>query len=145
MNSRLRLTVLAATSLLSLGLGIGSPRGDEYAIDWWMIAGGGAMFMTDPTEEYELSGTIGQCDAGETLNAGEYELTGGFWAIAASEPEPCAGDLDGDNDTDQADLGILLADWGCTADCSGDLDGDDDTDQADLGILLADWGCAPSP
>ncbi len=21
------------------------------------------------------------------------------------------------------------------------LDGDDDTDQADLGILLADWGC----
>jgi hypothetical protein len=25
--------------------------------------------------------------------------------------------------------------------CLGDLDGDDKTDQADLGILLADWGC----
>ena len=56
----------------------------------------------------------------------------------------CAGDLDGDGDTDQADLGILLADWGCTGgDCAGDLDGDGDTDQADLGILLADWGCTP--
>ncbi|HUU97112.1 MAG TPA: hypothetical protein VM487_15345 [Phycisphaerae bacterium] len=56
----------------------------------------------------------------------------------------CAGDLDGDGDTDQADLGILLADWGCTGgDCPGDLDGDGDTDQADLGILLADWGCTP--
>jgi hypothetical protein len=51
-----------------------------------------------------------------------------------------AGDLDGDNDVDLSDLGILLADWGCTADCVGDVDGDDDTDQADLGILLADWG-----
>jgi hypothetical protein len=53
----------------------------------------------------------------------------------------CAGDVDGDGDTDHADLGILLADWGCVADCVGDLDGDDDTDHADLGLLLADWGC----
>jgi hypothetical protein len=58
----------------------------------------------------------------------------------------CLGDLDGDGDTDQADLGILLADWGCddpANGCAGDLDSDDDTDQADLGILLADWGCLP--
>ncbi len=48
---------------------------------------------------------------------------------------------DGDGDTDQADLGILLADWGCTGgDCPGDCDGDGDTDHADLGILLAHWG-----
>ena len=56
---------------------------------------------------------------------------------------PCAGDLDGDGDTDLADLGILLADFGCVAPgpCAGDLDGDGDTDLADLGILLADFGC----
>ena len=43
-----------------------------------------------------------------------------------------------------ADLGILLADFGCTGGgCAGDLDGDGDTDLADLGILLADFGCAP--
>ncbi len=50
------------------------------------------------------------------------------------------GDLDGDDDADLSDLGILLADWGCTADCVGDVDGDDDVDHADLGILLSDWG-----
>ncbi|HUU97589.1 MAG TPA: FG-GAP repeat protein [Phycisphaerae bacterium] len=56
----------------------------------------------------------------------------------------CPGDLDGDGDTDQADLGILLSDWGCTGgNCPGDLNADGNTDQADLGILLADWGCAP--
>ncbi|HUU96362.1 MAG TPA: C25 family cysteine peptidase [Phycisphaerae bacterium] len=51
------------------------------------------------------------------------------------------GDLDDDGDVDQHDLGILLADYGCTGgDCPGDCDGDGDTDQADLGILLANWG-----
>jgi T5SS/PEP-CTERM-associated repeat protein len=51
------------------------------------------------------------------------------------------GDLNGDGCVNQADLGILLADWGCTSgDCPGDLDGNGDTDQADLGILLAHWG-----
>ncbi|MFG0251897.1 MAG: hypothetical protein ACF8NJ_03380 [Phycisphaerales bacterium JB038] len=54
---------------------------------------------------------------------------------------PCAADLDGDGDTDQADLGVLLAAYG--NDAGGDLDGDGDTDQADLGILLADYGCTP--
>ncbi|MFG0253272.1 MAG: laminin B domain-containing protein, partial [Phycisphaerales bacterium JB038] len=46
----------------------------------------------------------------------------------------CVGDLDGDGDTDQADLGILLAAYGLTAD--GDLNADGTTDQSDLGILL---------
>ena len=56
----------------------------------------------------------------------------------------CAGDLDGDGDTDLADLGILLADFGCTTPhgpCVGDLNNDGNTDLADLGILLADFGC----
>jgi hypothetical protein len=53
----------------------------------------------------------------------------------------CPGDLDGDDDTDQADLGVLLAEWGCSGTCQGDLDEDGDVDQSDLGILLADWGC----
>ena len=60
--------------------------------------------------------------------------------------EICVGDLDGDDDTDQGDLGILLSDWGCTGgDCVGDLSGDGNTDQVDLGILLADWNCGVNP
>jgi hypothetical protein len=56
---------------------------------------------------------------------------------------PCPGDLNGDGRTDLADLGILLADFGCTppGPCVGDLNGDGRTDLADLGILLADFGC----
>ncbi|MCK4871101.1 MAG: ankyrin repeat domain-containing protein [Phycisphaerales bacterium] len=50
----------------------------------------------------------------------------------------CPGDLDGDNDVDQADLGILLSAYGNSA--AGDCDGDGDTDQADLGILLSNYG-----
>jgi predicted outer membrane repeat protein len=55
------------------------------------------------------------------------------------EAPACPGDLDGDDDTDMSDLGILLAAW--ELDDGGDLDGDGDTDISDLGILLADFGC----
>ncbi len=51
------------------------------------------------------------------------------------------GDLNGDGCVDHSDLGILLADWGCTGgDCPGDADGDGNTDHSDLGIVLAHWG-----
>jgi len=98
--------------------------------------------------EYSWTGGV-LGGGGGALNVGAVDLfangsTSVYWddlTLEPSEPE-CPGDLDGDGDTDQADLGILLADWGCSGgDCAGDLDGDGNTDQADLGILLADWGC----
>jgi hypothetical protein len=56
-------------------------------------------------------------------------------------PTDIPGDLNGDGCVDQADLGELLGDWGCTGgDCVGDIDGDGDTDQADLGELLGNYG-----
>jgi hypothetical protein len=60
----------------------------------------------------------------------------------------CAGDIDGDGDTDHSDLGALLAAW-CTHagdpnwNANADLDGDGHVGHGDLGILLADWNCAP--
>lgn len=55
---------------------------------------------------------------------------------------PCPGDIDGDGDTDLADLGALLSNFGCVGPgCVGDLDGDGDVDLGDLGALLADYGC----
>jgi hypothetical protein len=63
--------------------------------------------------------------------------------VVAHNPFACPADINGDGRTDLADLGILLADFGCTppATCPGDIDNDGDTDLADLGILLADFGC----
>ena len=67
----------------------------------------------------------------------------------------CVGDIDGDCDTDQSDLGILLAAWDT---CLGDPDynpfanlydksGPSEycIDQQDLGVLLSDWNCHVSP
>jgi hypothetical protein len=82
------------------------------------------------------------------------DITGDGWPdlIVGNSGEPCVkvfyaqppdipGDLNGDHCVDQADLGILLADWDCTGgNCPGDCDNDGDTDQGDLGILLANWG-----
>ncbi|MCA9284461.1 MAG: thrombospondin type 3 repeat-containing protein [Phycisphaerales bacterium] len=50
-----------------------------------------------------------------------------------------AGDLDGDNDVDGADLGMLLGSWGPCPGCPADLLEDDVVDGADLGILLGAW------
>ena len=96
-------------------------------------------FVT-PTDQVRVRFEASDLNAGSVVEAGIDDFS--VISYSCEDPSPCPGDLDGDGDTDQADLGILLADWGCTGgDCPGDCDDDGDTDQADLGILLADWGC----
>lgn len=48
----------------------------EFDLSWHTIDGGGVMRSTGGA--FELSGTIGQFDAGR-LSGGAFELTGGFW------------------------------------------------------------------
>ena len=62
--------------------------------------------------------------------------------FACEDPNPCFGDLDGDNDIDLADLSALLANYGTSGAGyeDGDLDGDGDVDLADLSALLAVYG-----
>ncbi len=139
----LKRTVLSLAVMLALAP---AALAQDFDIDWWTVDGGGEMFTTGG--EFELSGTIGQPDAGATMTGGDFELTGGFWVVTLTEPEPCVGDIDGDGDTDHSDLGELLAAW-CTHEGDGnwnpnaDLDGDGHVGHGDLGILLADWGCTP--
>ncbi|MHC4975773.1 MAG: hypothetical protein ACYTF7_04100 [Planctomycetota bacterium] len=52
--------------------------------------------------------------------------------------DSCSTDLDDDGDTDGADLGLLLSNWGNPG--AGDLNCDGTTDGADIGLLLASWG-----
>ena len=56
-------------------------------------------------------------------------------AFVCENPSNCPGDLNGDGQRNQEDLGILLSAY-LNSD-AGDIDGDGDTDQADLGALLS--------
>jgi hypothetical protein len=47
-------------------------------IDWHTLDGGGGISTGGI---YALEGTLGQPDAGETLQGGAYDLQGGFWAF----------------------------------------------------------------
>lgn len=50
----------------------------SYSMDWYKMAGGGGA-STGGT--YQISGTIGQPDAGGAMSGGSFSLTGGFWAL----------------------------------------------------------------
>jgi len=77
--------------------------GPDYDLSWYTIDGGGVMFSESTDGQYELSGTIGQPDAG-TLAAGDFELTGGFWFALA--PGDC-----------NSDGGVTLFDYGDFESC----------------------------
>jgi hypothetical protein len=69
--------LLCTTVLLMLALASAPALTDDFDVDWYTIDGGGEMRTVGG--DYELSGTIGQPDAGVVMTGGDYELTGGFW------------------------------------------------------------------
>ena len=62
----------------------------QYSIDWYKIAGGGG---TSTGGTYQVSGTIGQPDAGGPMTGGNYSLTGGFWSLISVAQTPGAPTL----------------------------------------------------
>jgi hypothetical protein len=62
----------------------------QYSVDWYKIAGGGG---TSTGSTYQVSGTIGQHDAGGPMSGGNYSLTGGFWALISVVQTPGAPTL----------------------------------------------------
>ena len=75
------LCMLTTTALLMAG---GTP---EFKMSRSTVDGGGVMRSTG--DDYELSGSIGQPDAG-TMTGGGFELKGGFWF--ESPPADCDDD-----------------------------------------------------
>ncbi len=63
----------------------------SYSIDWFKVAGGGGVSSNSQpsTVNYQLSGTIGQPDAGQ-MSGGNYTLDGGFWATISAVQTPGA-------------------------------------------------------
>lgn len=119
-----------------------------FDLSWNTFDGGGAMFTTDGL--FELSGTIGQADAGSFANpmtdaGGTFELVGGFWPVAGGCV--CPGDLNGDCQVTLADLSQLLSSFGaCLGDPgfvpAADFDSSGCVDLADLSLLLSQFGAS---
>ena len=59
-------------------LGLAAIAGDPFDLSWNTIDGGGIMRSSSEDDQFTLSGTIGQHDAG-AMAGGSFRLTGGFW------------------------------------------------------------------
>ena len=121
---------MKTTFLFAVALIFISTVNADYSIPWYTIDGGGG---TSSGGSYELSGTIGQPDAGY-LYESPYEVLGGFWVGGPL----CFVDLE-----DFAQFAAYWLDGPCNADnnwCGGaDLNKANDVDINDLIILAAEW------
>lgn len=116
----------------------------DFNLDWFTVDGGGAMSSVGGV--FEVSGTIGQTDAGSPaapLAGGDFELVGGFWALAGGCA--CPGDVNSDCQVTLTDLAALLSAFGCCqADAcyveEADINLDGCIDLADLAVLLSTFG-----
>jgi hypothetical protein len=52
--------------------------GQLYSINWFKVSDGGG---TSTGSVYQVTGTIGQPDAGGPMTNGQYSLIGGFWSV----------------------------------------------------------------
>ena len=125
---------------------------DATAVRFIGRLGGGAVFDFNVPTVNEVWTPVNFPDATiDELLVTPIDGAGHWWLmddLCFAGEEECPGDVDGDGDTDQGDLGALLAAWDTYPgdqywDPNADLDGDGHVYQADLGILLGDWGCGP--
>ncbi len=78
-------TLFILFALLAPSLAFAQP-----AVDWSKIAGGAG---TSTGGVYQISGTIGQPDAGAAMAGGGYSMTGGFWSFISVVQTPGAPTL----------------------------------------------------
>ncbi len=114
----------------------------DYDLSWFTIDAGGDMWGTGGG--FELSGTIGQPDAGTALTGGGFELTGGFWPGGVA-PAVHVGDLNCDGTVDFGDINPFVlylsnfASWQATyTNCppqNGDINGDGIYGQGSFGDI----------
>jgi hypothetical protein len=102
----------------------------DFEITRSTVDGGGVMRSTGG--DFELSGTIGQPDAG-AMSGGEFDLTGGFWFPLSLDDCNSDGWVnlidydDFDGCLSGPEGGLPLPECNCF-----DLDGDDDVDLSDI-------------
>ncbi len=113
---------------------------NDFDLSWHTIDCGGGVSVGGG---FELSGTIGQHDAGD-MAAGEFTVVGGFWSGAGeldADPAPtCPADLNKDESVGVPDLLILIGSWGPCESCTADFDASGAVGVPDLISLLSAWG-----
>ena len=75
------LSFLPALVVAAILVGVASAQSGGYDLSWWTVDGGGGVLSQGG---YSLHATVGQPDAGPTLQSGEYTLLGGFWPSSAA-------------------------------------------------------------
>jgi hypothetical protein len=136
MNTMHPTVIRKAMTVIACGLLLPALAHTQYEVDWYTYDGGGELHSQGI--DFDVSGTIGQPDAGATMQGIRFSVEGGFWAGAPR----CLGDLDGDLDVDLDDLTLLLQSFqgDGIASPGGDIDGDGDTDLDDLTLVLQAFG-----
>ncbi|MEK6799494.1 MAG: hypothetical protein AABZ12_11050 [Planctomycetota bacterium] len=114
-----------------------SAPAQQYEISRYTIDGGGVMRSTGGA--FELSGTIGQPDAG-AMTGGGFELTGGFWfALAPTDCNEDGGVNLFDFDTFESCLSGPSASIGGTPCPCYDVDGDSHVTLADFASMQIEF------
>jgi hypothetical protein len=90
----------------------------SYSIDWYKVAGGGGA-STGAT--YQVSGTIGQPEAGGAMSGGQYSLTGGFWSLIAVVQTPGGPTLTITNSGNSVTISWPVAPAGVVLQQNGDV------------------------
>ena len=127
------------------GLGDVVGTSDSHAVLW---NGGLITDLNDllpPDSGWQLRVATAINDDGDIVGLGRHFGRGRAFLLRAAPP-PCAGDLDGDGDTDVFDFAILASNFASVGNppfTNGDLDGDGDVDVFDFAIFAADFACMP--
>ena len=122
--------------IVTLAAAAAAAHAQDFTIDWHTIDGGGEMFSTGG--DFELSGTIGQADAGDAMTGGDFELTGGFWVVT-STCDSCDMNCDGVVDAGDIEdfINILFNGQTPCDTCTGDTNGDGSVDAGDIEGFIA--------
>ena len=119
-------------------------------INWFTIDGGGG---TSTGLAFELSGTIGQPDAGVPMTGPGFELVGGFWP-GGTRIGDCPGDIVPSGTVNIDDLLAVISAWGacplpCPPRCAADIvppgagPGVCAVNIDDLLAVISAWGACP--
>ena len=154
MTTKKSVKILGATFCgLTTCAALGAWLGADFDLSWYTIDGGGGSRSTGGN--FEMSGTMGQPDAGE-MSGGDFTLAGGFWGGVQSggggctrDPEwLCDGDVDGDAQVNPVDSGLVQAAFGSIDDqdlCNYDVDCDGQINPVDSGIVQSLFGTCEAP